>query len=311
MGKPQPPGSGSAPATRTIVTGATSQIGGFLIPLLLESGHHVTALSRSSQGQNDQAGVEWLQLDIAKEPDFSPIGGNARVVIHLAPLPLLPPLLGSLAGLSVKRIIAFGSTSAFTKVESKDSGEVRLAESLLEAENTIANHCTELGIAWTVFRPTIIYGGGRNSAIAFIARHTRRFGFFPVVAGGKGLRQPVHAADLADACMMALGCTAAHNRAYDLPGGETLSYREMVVRIFRHQDRSPRIANIPLVGFRAMLGLLRLLPGNRHLTAEMANRMNQNLVFDAGDAQRDFAYRPRGFLRGVEGGLLAPGEGDL
>ena len=54
----------------------------------------------------------------------------------------------------------------------------------------------------------------------------------PLVGGGPGLRQPVHAEDLAIGAISAAGNSAAINKFYSLPGGETLAYSEMISRIF-------------------------------------------------------------------------------
>jgi hypothetical protein len=85
----------------------------------------------------------------------------------------------------------------------------------------------------------------------------------------------------------------AHGRVYDLPGGETLTYRQMVERIFRGLNRAPRILSAPTPIWRLAFRLARgRLPG---ATAAMGERMNQDLAFDGGPAARDFGWAPRAF----------------
>src|SRR5690554_1920633 len=60
---------------------------------------------------------------------------------------------------------------------------------------------------------------------------------------GRGGRL-VHALDVAGACVAALRAPCA-NRAYNLSGGETLSYREMVERVFGAMGRRPRVVSVP------------------------------------------------------------------
>ena len=69
----------------------------------------------------------------------------------------------------------------------------------------------ERGIACTVFRPTLIYGAGTDRSLAPIARFARRWRVLPVPLGANGLRQPVHARDLAAACVAVLA-NAGHVR---------------------------------------------------------------------------------------------------
>jgi hypothetical protein len=76
------------------------------------------------------------------------------------------------------------------------------------AEEDLATKCARLGIAWTIFRPTLIYGCASDKNVTTIANFVRRFGFFPAVGRATGKRQPVHADDLAQACVTAIDCAA-------------------------------------------------------------------------------------------------------
>jgi hypothetical protein len=87
----------------------------------------------------------------------------------------------------------------------------------------------------------------------------------------------------------------AANHAYNLSGGETLSYREMVGRIFVALNRRSRLVTVPLTIFRGAVACLRLLPRYRHWSAAMAERMNSDLVFDHAEATRDLNFSPRPF----------------
>ncbi|MDI6746185.1 MAG: hypothetical protein QMD17_03475 [Rhodocyclaceae bacterium] len=87
--------------------------------------------------------------------------------------------------------------------------------------------------------PTLIYGLGRDKNIAEMARFIRRFGFFPVLGKATGLRQPIHTADVAGACLGALRAPDAANRDYNISGGETFAYRDMVARVFVAVGHAP------------------------------------------------------------------------
>lgn len=274
-----------------LVTGASSQIGNFLLPRLLAGGMSVTALSRRPPADLID-GVRWLRADIAagELPE-----DGVEAIVHIAPLPLLTPLLPKLDASRVRRIVAFGSTSLFTKRQSGNPEERAFAEDLAAAEASLAEYCETRGIAWTVFRPTLIYGCGQDKNVATIAGFVSRYRFFPLIGEGKGLRMPVHADDLADACLRVIDCPAAHNRAYDLSGGETLTYRAMVERIFEAEGIAPRFLRVPASLFEFALSVARRMPRYRYLTAEMARRMNADLCFDHGEAAADFGYAPRRF----------------
>ncbi len=92
-----------------------------------------------------------------------------------------------------------------------------------------------------------------------------------------------------------LDAPASHNKAYNLSGGETLAYVDMVRRVFDTLGRKPVFIPVPIWAFRIAVRLARLHPRFAHLTADMALRMQADLVFDHQDAAGDFGYRPGRF----------------
>ncbi|SFO39519.1 NAD-dependent epimerase/dehydratase family protein [Nitrosospira briensis] len=286
----------SASSLKIIVTGATSIIGHYLLPRLMNAGYEVHAISRGGEKNPATTGntLIWHQADII-HPEQLP-GVKARALIHLAPLWLLPKLLPVLNTCRIKRVIGFGSTSLFSKANSPDPCERELTVRFSKAEEAIRHHCGIAQTNWTVFRPTLVYDGVRDKNIKRIASFIRRYGFFPLVGEAAGLRQPVHADDLAEACLLALEQPATFNRAYNLSGGETLTYRQMVERIFSSLGKPARFIILPPWMFRAAIRAMTFLPGKRGMTPEMATRMNADLCFKHADATRDFGFLPRPFL---------------
>jgi nucleoside-diphosphate-sugar epimerase len=203
--------------------------------------------------------------------------------------------------IGARRVVALSSTSIFVKGDSSNPSERDMAYRLAEGEQALRAWAEARGVEWVILRPTLIYGYGRDKNVTEIIRFVRRWGFFPLLGQADGLRQPVHAEDVAAACMSALTSSAAANRTYNLSGGETLSYREMVCRVFSTVGRSPHLVTIPRWLFQLGLTALRLLPRYRHWTVEMAQRMNCDLVFDHVDAARDLGFSPRPFR-------LSPGD---
>ncbi|BBL74712.1 hypothetical protein MishRS11D_18100 [Methylomagnum ishizawai] len=288
---PPPPGGGHR---KILVTGASSLIGDYLLPELAGLGFEVHALSRNPPRRVPHPLLHWHRLDITQDDPGDAFGAEA--IVHLAPLWTLPPLVEKLAGSRVRRVIGFSSTSLFTKFQSSYEKERLMAHGLKNSEDRLADLCATHGMEWTVFRPTLVYRLGRDKNVTTIANFVRRFGFFPLVGSGHGLRQPVHAEDLARACVQALDNPRTHRKAYNLSGGETLTYREMVERIAHSQGQPTRIVTIPLPAFRIFLRGLSCLPIYRHLTPEMANRINLDMCFDHGPATRDMGFDPRAFL---------------
>ena len=210
-----------------------------------------------------------------------------------------PGALEALANMGMRRLIAFSSTSRFTKAASPHAGERQIADRLAQAEAAVISFCQSKDIGWTILRPTLIYAEGQDENISRLARLIQRIGVLPIAGSGRGRRQPVHAADLARVAVRASQTDCALNKAYDLPGGETLTYRTMAERVFIGLDRRPRIVNIPLSLWQAGLWLASpLLPG---ATGAMGARMAEDLVFDAQAAKADLDWQPRGFAPHFDG----------
>ena len=282
--------------TSLIVSGATSQIGFFLLPRLTQAGFHIHALSRTDPGSSKRVNplVTWHQTEISDGWKGSKIQDVSQF-IHLAPVWLLPDVIDELSSMGIQRIVAVSSTSRFTKITSKNLQEQGIAKKLVTAEERVIEKCGQYMIPWTLLRPTLIYGAGMDENVTVIARFIKRFGFFPLVGEGKGCRQPVHADDIATACEKVMNDPITFNRAYNLSGGQTITFRKMVEAIFMALNKKPRIVIIPLMLASPLTALAAYTQAYRHITREMIERVNQDLCFDSSDARRDFGYSPRGF----------------
>lgn len=274
--------------TPILVLGATSLIGGHLMPRLADEGFDPVAISRRPPAGD----ACWVDGDLT-DPGIGEHLPPAATVFSLSPIWLLPAVLPGLKARGMVRLIAFSSTSRFTKVDSPEPGERAVAKALIDAEQAVETWCAEHGVAWTILRPTLIYDEGHDENVSRIARLVRRFHVMPLSGRGEGLRQPVHAADLATGALAAAKASAARNRAYDLVGGETLTYRAMVDRIFEGLGKTPRSLPMPAWLFSLLMRLAKpFYPG---ATAAMGTRMGQDLTFDSSAAMRDFGWSPRAF----------------
>jgi nucleoside-diphosphate-sugar epimerase len=285
---------------RVGVLGATSLVGACLLPLLDAADWQVVAFTRRAGSGAIAAGrsVEWRSVDAASRVEAlidtateSPIA----CWVSLAPIWVLPDYFALLKHFGVKRLVALSSTSLFTKESSTDPMERAVARRLADGEARLAEWAQESGIEATILRSTLIYGLGRDKNISAIARFIRRFGFFPLLSAAQGLRQPVHAADVAAACLAALQRSRIGQGAYNLSGGETLTYRDMVARVFAALHKPVRLVRVPAWVFCLSVAALRSLPRFAHWSPEMAGRMNIDLVFSHSEAARDLSFAPRGF----------------
>jgi nucleoside-diphosphate-sugar epimerase len=262
-----------------LVLGATGQIGRCLLRRLESAGRQAIAVCRRPDRAIAPA-ADWLAGDLTRPIDLA--GRKPAAVIHATGAWLLPPQLSPLRQAGVERLVCFSSTSMLAKMASPSAKEREVARRLAAAETAVG----AAGIPWTLLRPALIYGLGLDRNVTSAARFIRRWRCFPLGGPGKGLRQPVHADDLAAAALAALDLSAAEGRSFNLGGGETLAYRQMIERIFEALGHKPRFLRLPFLAY---------LPG---ALGAVAARMEQDLAFDGGEYWPLAGIAPRRFLAG-------------
>ena len=249
---------------RILVLGATSLIGRSLLAAPPHPEVELIAVSRAPKDEGARSGpvsksapgeapVRWLAADLA-DPALAEHLPPADAMVSLSPIWLLPPALPALVATGATRLIAVSSTSRLTKARSPLAAEREVARRLAQGEAAVQAACAAAGVAWTILRPTLIYAEGEDANVSRLAALIARFGVLPLSGRGEGLRQPVHAADLAASVWLALDAEASFGQTYALPGGETLTYRQMAIRIFEALGRRPRLLSLPPPLWRLGLG---------------------------------------------------------
>ncbi len=272
------------------VIGATSLVGECLLTVLAQSDWRVLACSRREINRKSD-GIEWKLLPLLESISEPPL----PFWICLAPIWTLHEHFALLEAQGAKRVVALSSTSLFTKGDSSDPAEQDVANKLSDGEAQFRAWAEDRGIEWVVIRPTLIYGLGRDKNISEMVRFIRRWSFFPLLGSANGLRQPVHAVDVAKACHAAIISQSAMNQAYNLSGGEILSYKEMVSRVFLALDKKPRFVSLPSWLLKFGVRILRMLPRFRHWSIGMVDRMDRDMVFDHNEADVALGVSPRTF----------------
>ena len=280
------------PLTTALVLGASGQIGRFLLPRLLDSGCRVSALSRH-QGVGSDGRVTWLQGDLfGQMPDLPAVDA----IFSLGPLDGLAHWMAHAALPGAPRLIAFSSMSALSKIDSGDPAERALAAHLLASEAAATAAAEQRGMAWTLFRPTLIYGAGIDRSLSPLARLGTRWHVFPRIPAASGLRQPVHAGDLAEISQRAAQCESAAGQTLALGGGERLRFADLLARVQASLPGRTVGLPIPLRGALALAGLRRFWPHLPLPSAAGIQRLRHDLIADDEAAQAMLDWAPRGFL---------------
>ena len=279
------------------VLGGTSIVGGPLLTLAVRDGLEVLAVSRSTAGRPAASGVHWCQPQSPPPPGVGPI----TAWISLCPIWVVPDLIEWLEQMGIETLVAVSSMSIETKRDSPVAAERNLAETLAAAEDALTEWAENRGRRLVILRPTMIYDGVRDGNITAIAACVRRLGWFPLCGRAEGLRQPVHAGDVAAACLAAARHPAPA-RLYTLSGGEPLSFRELVARTCRAGGLPIRTVSLPAWAWNLAARVGRRLGVAAGLTVGAGMRMNQDLSCDHARATKDLGFQPRAFVPG--GGTL-------
>lgn len=154
------------------------------------------------------------------------------------------------------------------------------------------------GLAWTIFRPSVIYGRGDQS-VNELAKIVRRLPVTPVLGSGNGRIQPVSVENVARAFVAALGCDATTGRTYDLCGPVALTWNELYDRLMAVQGvRRPKW-HLPLGGAGLMAAVMECLPGKPPFTRDQLLMVEEDNTGDPGPAARDLFLETESFGDGL------------
>jgi uncharacterized protein YbjT (DUF2867 family) len=276
---------------RILLTGATGLLGGELLELLLARGHKTRCLLRpDSPHASRLAGkrVKILRGDAAREEDLYKALGDTDALLHVAGIEYSPPVVRAARRAGVGRILIVGSTSAHSAYAFRSSPKLRMEE-LVRAS----------GLAWTIVRPSMIYGSERDRNVHRLLRFLDRSPVFPVFGPGTNLWQPVYHEDCARGVFEALERPSSVGRTYDLPGAEPLSYLDMVKTSAEALGRRPRIVKLPLEPIRRALVAAERLRLPLPIDSGQVTRLREDKAYPYERARQDLDYAPRPFSEGV------------
>jgi len=277
-----------------LIFGAHSDIGVYLIPLLNKLGFSTYCFTRQPLSHKENSHIIWLRNSDFGRPS-SLEGVEIPTVISLMPIWELSKHRNILESIQAAKLIAFSSTSITSKARSSSARERHVSELLQQGESWIQNEFINDSRSALILRPTMIYGGKYNLNINRIIRIVKLLRFFLLIGHGTGLRQPVHAEDLAKLCCQCLENQNSGNRTFIVAGGEILQYRNMIERIFESVGISTRIISVPIFLAKPILSVLKCFPSHRDITLEMLKRIDQNLCYNHQEAINELGWSPRGF----------------
>jgi uncharacterized protein YbjT (DUF2867 family) len=290
---------------RLLVTGGSGFLGGYVLAEATRRGHACLALARSPAAARTVAarGATPLAGDLDDGAALAGVFASAHcdALVNLASLGFghAPAVVGAAVGAGVDRAVFVSTTAVATALPAR-SKAVRLA-----AEESIRSS----GLAWTILRPTMVYGapGDRNLArlLALLARARRTplRGDLPLVlpvpGGGRRLQQPVHVADLVGAVLTAVERPETSGFCYDVAGPESLTFAELLRASASAVGCRVRLVPVPLAPVIALTRGYERVSRRPRFRAEQWQRLAEDKAFPIDAAARDLGYAPRSFAEGI------------
>lgn len=227
--------------------------------------------------------IEWRQGSLQAPPVLP---DAVRGVLSLGPLDAFSQWFAD-AELKTERVIAIGSMSEVFKRESPIAAERALADTLRRSRELLQATCMDRGSACLVLRPSLVLGAepGAPDGFSRLCELATRYRIAPVPRPARGLRQPLHRADLADLLLHAMR-GPSQNGDFDVGGPQTLRLDDLLATVFA--ARAPRAVRIPVP--MALLGLAKPFL-TEEWRAALA-RAQQDQCVDGRPARRILGWAP-------------------
>lgn len=287
---------------RMFVTGGSGFLGGFVLREAASRGYRVVALARSERAAAAVAslGAEPVRGDLTEPQALARLfaAAGCDVLLNLASLGFGqgPGIVIAAERAGMRRTVFVSTTAVMTSLPAPTK-PVRLA-----AERSIS----ESALAWTIVRPTMIYGAAGDRNLSRLLAVLRRAPLFPV-PGGTHLQQPVHVADVADAVLAAAERSATIGNRYDIAGPEPMTFSALLRESAAAVASRARFVPVPLAPVLAAARGYELVSKRPRIKTEQLRRLAEDKAFPIGAAIRDLGYGPRSFAEGIRAEARALG----
>lgn len=248
-------------AATIALTGATGFIGGALIKQLTSAGFRIQALIRpaSTLKRPTDSAAEWIEGDLGDSDSLRRLVRGADAIIHCA---------GAVRGATqaqfnrtnvdgVARLAQVAGAQQpaprFLLMSSLAAREPQLsayAASKQQGECVLAETFDKL--AWTVFRPTAVYGPGEREMMPVFRWMAK--GVAPLLGSGNGRFSLLYVEDLVQAVRRWLDRGNHKGRTYELHDGHPAGYSWQDVI-----NTVARLRGAPVVQIRIPVALVRLI----------------------------------------------------
>ena len=271
------------------VAGGTGFVGGEIARELRRRGRHVIVLSSRGEGARGQLPDD-IEIRKADARDLASLRGAlegvSELVISLAfpGLPVEQPKKGYTfdavdAGGTENLVNAAREAGVGKVVYISGAGAAHDAERhWFRAKARAEDAITASGMAWTIIRPTWVYGPGDVSLNRFLG-FARVLPFVPMTNFGSQRLAPVYVRDVATLAADALEQDVAAEQTFEIGGPEAMSMRDVLHRAMDVAGSRKPLIPAPAALVKLVAWPMRFLP-NPPLSPDAVNFVNQPATVD-------------------------------
>jgi uncharacterized protein YbjT (DUF2867 family) len=306
---------------KILVTGGTGFVGQAVLRQLNAEGHAIRLLARRLDTERaraavDRYGAELFEGDVLTGSCLEPACADMDAVVHLIGIitEFGPQTFENVHARGTRNLVDAARSAGVRRfVHMSALGTRPGAASRYHQTKWSAEQSVRRGdMAWTIFRPSIIYGPG-DAFVSLFVRLSRLSPVVPLMGSGQTRLQPVRVEEVATCFARALTEPRAAGQTYDLCGPVPLTLREIVDTILRVTGRRRLRLPLPFGWMRVQAAMLEgIYPALFHrpppLSRDQLLMLQEDSVGQPEAAMELFGLSPVSFEAGLAAYLKTRAE---
>lgn len=275
------------------VTGGTGFIGREVVRYARKAGLPVRVVARDPRQARLPEGVEVFHGNVLYGPSLEGAFQGCRAVLHLvgiinewrentfqrAHVVATQNVLDAAKRAGVKRWIQMSALGTRPEAPSEYHRTKWAAEEAVRKS----------GLAWTIFRPSLVYGEG-DRGLNRLAAVVRYAPVLPVLGSGRARIQPIAVERVAHCFVAAIWTDVAVQKTYDLCGPVPMTWNELYDELMRVMGKRKPKLHVPVSLAYAMGALLERTGPYPMLSRQQVLLSQEDNCGDPTPAMSDFAF---------------------
>ena len=252
-----------------LVTGAAGYVGSHIVKSLVKAGEPVRVLVRNrawaeAEGRLANLKVEWTEGDVTRPETLNSAMQGVDAVIHTVAIAIekggrkyetinyqgTVNVVDAATAAGVKRFINISQMGA----------DARLPYRFLASKGKAQDYVAASTLAWTAFRPSVIWGPEDEFANTFARLVPISPLFYPIIGDGQARFQSVWVEDLVTAVVKALHDPSTIHQDLEIGGPDVLTIAEIEKLTLQALGARRTLIRTPVPLLRVVVALMGVLP---------------------------------------------------